>query len=140
MKIKNSSVRVRRITGILICLIALCGIVLQTGQAHADSTLAGYWKFDEASGSSAADSGANGNTGTLNGDAQFSNAQLAPTNYDNSNALLLDGNGDYVSVPDSPSLTFNGEMTAIAWVYWNGSNTAHDDNDVFDKSNGDTPN
>jgi hypothetical protein len=82
------------------------------------NVLAGYWNFDDGSGSSiAADSSPNGNTATLvnfpdttvewvtgriNGAVNFNPASV----------------NEYASIPDSPSLNFNSNLTftIAAWV------------------------
>ncbi|MBI2085405.1 MAG: LamG domain-containing protein [Candidatus Aenigmarchaeota archaeon] len=76
--------------------------------------MAGYWKFDEGSGTTASDNSGTAppNTGTL-------------TNMDTATvwvagksgrALKFDGVNDYVNVPDSASLTISGPITVSAWV------------------------
>jgi flagellin-like protein len=75
-----------------------------------DSTLVGYWKFDEGTGTTAADSSGNGNDGTLvNG----------PTWIDGKygKALTFDGVNDYVLVPKYGSNFFgSGPFTIEAWI------------------------
>jgi hypothetical protein len=77
----------------------------------------GYWKFDEGSGSTAADSAAAGyaNHGTLQGDTSWT-SDVAPTNFANPYALSFDGTGDYVEVPHNNSLNPVKELTLAAWV------------------------
>jgi hypothetical protein len=71
--------------------------------------LVAHWKFDEGSGSTAADSSGNGNTGTL------VNGPLWTTGMAGS-ALYLDGIDDSVTVADSTSLNLTGSFTLSAWV------------------------
>ncbi len=88
----------------LFCLVlVLCAV----GTASAE--LVGYWRFDEGGGTTAVDSSGSGNDGTLNGDPQWVEGQLA-------GALDFDGNGDYVEVPHSPSLSITDEITVAAWT------------------------
>jgi hypothetical protein len=70
----------------------------------------GYWKFDEGSGNTAFDETDNDNDGTING--------ASWTTGKSGNALNFDGNGDYVEVPASSSLDFNGatQYTFQAWI------------------------
>jgi len=72
--------------------------------------LIGYWKFDEASGSSAADSSANGNNGTLKSGVTWAAGKIG-------GALHFDGVDDHFEVPDSASLnTTTNEISITAWV------------------------
>lgn len=78
-------------------------------------TLANYGvahlKFDEASGTTAIDSTANGWTGTLVNGPTWSTGKTA-------NAVSLDGSNDYVSLPSG---VVNGQTTCTlsGWVYLN---------------------
>lgn len=75
------------------------------------SGLIGHWKFDEGSGTFAADGSGNGNHGTwVNGSAW--------TPGKSGSAASLDGVDDYVSVPASSSLDAPRTALTIAmWVY-----------------------
>lgn len=75
--------------------------------------LIAYYKFDEASGTSAADSTINSNNGTLQGTAIFSTGKIG-------NALNLPGNStSYVTVPDSTSFNESNGYTITGWYYLN---------------------
>lgn len=75
----------------------------------ATTGLVGYWKFDESSGTAAADSSGNGNTGALvNGPAFTSAGKLA-------GAITLNGSNQYVSVPNASSLNLN-HFTLASWI------------------------
>ena len=78
-------------------------------QATISSGLVAYWKFDEGSGTSVADSSGNGNTGTLTSGPVWT-AGIA------GNALYFDGIDDNVTVLDSNSLDLSGPFTLSAWV------------------------
>jgi len=71
------------------------------------SSLVGWWKFDEGSGTIAYDSSGNGNDGTIYG-AIWTTGQ-------NGSALQFDGVDDHVAIPDlyasSPSA-----LTVAAWI------------------------
>ncbi len=68
-----------------------------------------YWKFDEGSGSTAADSSGNGNNGTLVNGPVWTAGRVG-------NALYFDGIDDNVTVPDSASLHLSSAFTLSAWV------------------------
>ena len=87
--------------------VAILAIYLIANATNAD--LVGYWRLDEQSGKAATDLSGNGNNGILNGDATWqSSSDLVD------NALYLDGNNDYVSLP-APNLNTN-TMTISAWI------------------------
>ena len=74
------------------------------------SGLVGYWKLDEGSGTTAADSSGFGNTGTLyNG----------PTWVDgmHGKGLSFDGATNFVQVEDSASLDMTTQISIEGWVY-----------------------
>ncbi len=71
-----------------------------------------HYKFDEISGTTAADNSGNGNNGTVSGSAVFAAGHA-------SNAIALDGVNDFVSAPAGVVDDLNN-VTVSAWVYWNG--------------------
>ena len=75
----------------------------------APSNLVAYWKFDEGSGTTAADSSGNGNTGTLINGPLWTAGKAG-------NALYFDGIDDNVTVLDSASLHLSSAFTLSAWV------------------------
>ncbi|MCF7865321.1 MAG: peptidoglycan-binding protein [Candidatus Pacebacteria bacterium] len=133
---------VKFLPSILIISLAI-GFVLPAQKVRAAEDLVGYWKFNEGTGTTATDSSAYGNNGTLTGSGvTYSNVRVAPISASNPYSLLFDGtSGTGVSVPDNNSLDISSSLTAMAWIYWDG--TSAEDNVIFDKSNapgGDTPN
>jgi len=71
--------------------------------------LVGYWKFDEsATTSGAIDSSGNGNTGTF-----YSHASTTGGKFGNGGSF--DGNGDYIEVDDSASLSVDSQITISSW-------------------------
>jgi len=90
--------------------------------------LVGYWKFDETSGTVAADSSGQGNDGTLNNfQAPFGfNTDAAPTPYPDTGSLAFDGLGDSVSVPITPSLQ-TSLVTVAFWLKVPGLSSWNDD-------------
>jgi hypothetical protein len=75
--------------------------------------LVGYWKFNEGSGTSAADSSGNGSTGTL-----LNSPTWAPGV--SGNGLMFDGVDDYVEIPSSPiySTNYGGVNQSFSYSAW----------------------
>ncbi len=73
------------------------------------ATLAGYWRFDDGTGTVAADSSGQGNNGTLVAGPTWTTGIVG-------GAVKMDGVNDLVDVPDRPSLDFTGGITLSAWV------------------------
>jgi hypothetical protein len=80
---------------------------MATPVARAPGLVAGY-AFDAGSGTTAADSSGNSNTGEISG------AVWAPGRY--GDALRFDGNVAVVQVPASPSLNLTRAMTLSGWI------------------------
>lgn len=79
-------------------------------QAQVTSGLTGYWRFDEGSGTTAADD-VGGATGSLmNGATWTSSGKVG-------SALVLDGVNDYVDAGDIAAAENTTAMTFSAWVY-----------------------
>ena len=79
------------------------------------NALAGYWKFNEGTGTTAADSSGNENNGTIDG------ATWAAGKY--GNGLSFDGVDDYVSIP----LINYEEISISARFYENANDTTYAD-------------
>ncbi len=96
---------------VLISLIFNTFGTLGVSTASAATDLMAHWKFDETSGTTAADSSGNNNTGTLlNGPTWTTAGKL-------NGALNFDGTNDRVNVPHSTSLALNtNAATLAAWV------------------------
>ena len=92
---------------LLVSLVFL--IVCGVAAGASDPDLVGWWWFDEGSGTVAADSSEYGNHGTL-----MNGAGWAPGYF--RTALNLDGEDDYVEVPDNATLQADGDVTVMAWV------------------------
>lgn len=75
------------------------------------TNLVSYWKFDENTGTLAADS-VGTNTGTWNG----SGSHWTSSGKINA-AGVFDGSTDYVNVPNASSLNFTTAVSVSAWVY-----------------------
>jgi len=75
--------------------------------------LAGWWKFDEGSGTNTYNSAGSGYHGGT--------VSMASTNWvagKLGGALFFDGLNDYVRVPQSPAVITQGPFTLSAWVYY----------------------
>lgn len=85
--------------------------------------LSGYWQFDEAGGSIAADTSQSGNPGTL---ANMDSGTRAPSLSEAvfGNALEFDGVNDYVEIPDAEELDLSTSFTLSAWIYRIGNSSA----------------
>jgi len=80
------------------------------------SNLFGWWKFDEGSGTAAADSSGNGNTGTFSGTTPPSWVAGKVGPYAINNTVGIGGSGGYVSTPNTTSATHQ-DISWSAWVY-----------------------
>src|SRR3989338_5670085 len=90
------------------------GGTLTDYQVLIDEGEVGYWKMDETSGQSAADSSGLANTGTATG------TTIVAGQY--GSARSLNGSSDYIRVEDNSSLDFGtGNFTATGWIYVNSS-------------------
>ncbi len=103
------------ISVIIVCVSALGGLGIVTHIAHADitSNLLAYWKFDDGSGTIAADSSGNGYTGTLYNNPTWTTGEI-------NGALSFNGANQYVQTGNN--LTIGGtNFTVSAWI--KGTNT-----------------
>ncbi len=101
-------------------VVSRVALLVAVSVAVADAGLLAHWSFDEGSGLTVTDS-ANGNVGTFHEGATagvngptFSAG--VPAASIGGTSLLFDGTNDYVSVPDSPSVSPTGDITLAAWV------------------------
>jgi hypothetical protein len=101
--------KVKHITQICVLIAATMLFAMPSYAALVDGLVA-YWKLDETSGSTAYDSTANGNDGTINGNMTLGAAGQFGTAYG------FDGDGDYVyrAVSDFQSGVYAGAVTA--WI------------------------
>lgn len=101
-----------RSTALVILTVSLCFA------ASSRAATVGYWRFEEGSGTTAADSSASGNDGLLAGNAAFLSSVPYPriNGLPNVYSLSLDGSGDFVDIPDDPSLDLSGSFTIEAFV------------------------
>jgi len=90
----------------LACFVLVLGLFL-TSAAQAE--LVGWWRLDDGSGNTAADSSSYGNDGTLQGDPQWVTGIVG-------GALEFDGNGDYVDCGNDAIFDITEEITLAVWV------------------------
>ncbi|MCJ7777332.1 MAG: LamG domain-containing protein, partial [Sedimentisphaerales bacterium] len=94
----------------LICPISFIFVISLALTSSANAELIGWWKFDEGSGTIAADSSGNGHNGTINGGATWAAGQL-------DGALRFDGTDDYVNCGlININTAVTGGMTVCAWI------------------------
>jgi hypothetical protein len=80
---------------------------------------AGYWRFDEGSGTTAADASGNGNTGTFQGGVTWI------TDGRFGSAVRINGTDGVVVVPNAPGLNPTTAISITAWINaesWDGGN------------------
>jgi flagellin-like protein len=93
-----------------------------------DTSLFGYWNFDEGIGTTAADSSGKGNNGKFSGET-FNDGTLGSTPNSDDNdpsrvggkygkALSFNGVNNYVTIPDSTNLRLKQSWTLETWAYW----------------------
>lgn len=92
------------------------GVELNSGASQAqggsrlDSGLAGYWKLDDGSGTSATDASTNGNTGTLTNGPTWTTGQIG-------GAVNFDGTDDYIDLGTTKTYIDDGKpFTAAIWL------------------------
>lgn len=92
----------------------------KTGPAglDADPHLAGWWKFDDASGKTAGDSSKHGRNGTLEGGLSFEKDSV-PGRV--GKALKLDGGDGLVEITGYKGVTGTQPRTVAAWIKTGGS-------------------
>jgi len=78
-----------------------------------DPNLAGWWKFDEAAGKVAADSGGHKRDGVLQGGFSFDKSS-APGKA--GRAIQLDGKGSWIELKDYKGVTGTRPRTLAAWI------------------------
>ncbi len=83
-----------------------------SGNYASSANLVGWWRFEENTGTSIADSSTNSNTATLTNGPTFSTDVPFPSVY----ALDFDGTDDYVEVSDHDDLSFGNSSTDSAFT------------------------
>jgi hypothetical protein len=94
---------------ISLALLSLLGLIGTTALGDVNSGLVAWWRFEGNFNDSAGT-----NHGTPKGDAKI------VTDAGRGRVVELDGNGDYVEIPNSPSLNITGDKISMAaWVRFN---------------------
>jgi len=89
------------------------GAILNSPDLQIDALeqgLAGYWKLDDGSGTSATDASTNGNTGTLTNGPTWTTGQIG-------GAVSFDGTNDMIAITDSAVLDTGGVGSWCNWFY-----------------------
>jgi hypothetical protein len=102
----------------LLCLLAPSALAAPT-----TDSLLGYWKFDETSGTSAADSSGDGHTGTLTNGPTIS-TDVPTTTFTNVRSLSFDGTDDYADLGDTGARSGTAAFTISVWAKPTGGNTS----------------
>jgi tetratricopeptide (TPR) repeat protein len=76
---------------------------------QATGKLLGWWKMDEQSGQTAADSSGNGAAGLLKGNPKWTQGKLG-------GALEFDGDGDYIEIANESKFDVAGQLTIACWI------------------------
>ncbi len=104
-------------TGYVFVVTGGANEILSMGKKLADGLVDsdGNWKFEEGSGTTAADSSSNGNNGTIKGATWATGI--------NGGGLSFDGSNNYVSVP----VMNNEEISISSWFYKDVNDTTNAD-------------
>ena len=90
-------------------LVVVCFVLSFTSSAMAQTGPRAAWAFEEAAGTSAADSTGNGHTGALQGSPTWTTGRVG-------GALSFDGVNDRVEVADADDLDLTTSLTLSAWI------------------------
>jgi hypothetical protein len=90
----------------LVSFVLVLSLVLPNA---VEAELVGWWKFDEGSGTTAADSSGRGNNGTLEGSAGWDTGNFG-------NAVSLDGSS-WVEIPPTAWDTIEKNVTVAFWAF-----------------------
>jgi len=112
-KMAGSSDKVSKDGGDATALFELGSNIRLNPIDYGDTSLIGWWNFEEGSGSSAGDGSGNGRTGTLTNGPSWTSGKAG-------GGIGLDGSNDHVSVPDNAAWYFGTDPFTISmWVRWN---------------------
>ena len=119
--------------GLLTAAAALVAVMGFSGTAKAevffpfDTDLVAYWPFDDQNfpTEDAAPAGTETDDGSFNGGAAYQGGVDLPPVAPNTDALELDGSGDFVDASDSADLDQASSFTVAAWVKLAGDSQAN---------------
>jgi len=112
----------------LVSFVLGLGLTLASVADADDPSLVGWWKLDETSGLTVADSSIFGNDGILTG-GEWTNGIIG-------GALKFDGTDSYVSVPSSSSLQLTSALTIAGWIKANNWDSANEVDPLARKGEG----
>ncbi len=102
-------------------VMATVTLVAVGGSAAAAGDLVGYWNFDEATGTTAADASGNANHGTFVGSGATHSTVLPPTScFVNTHSVQFDGSGSHVEIADNATMD---PPSAISISFWMNPDT-----------------
>ena len=108
------------------CCIGSLFLALSLCDSAQANELIGHWKLDESSGSIAADSTTNGNSGTHTGAGiTQSTDKKASLSCSNQASLSLSGQGGYINIPDDMSINPQQSFTIALWLNPNSLSTGY---------------
>ncbi len=90
----------------------------------------GWWKFDETTGTTAADASAHDHPGMLGGDGAGEDIpvwkpdETAPTTMIDAGSVWFDGDNDWISVAPGPTISSQASFSLVAWVKWEKGKSA----------------
>jgi len=112
----------------LVSFVLGLGLVLTSVADADDPNLVGWWRLDETSGLTVADSSVFGNDGILTG-SEWTNGIVG-------GALEFDGTDGYVSVPSSSSLQLTSALTIAGWIKANSWDSGNEVDPIARKGEG----
>ena len=112
----------------LVSFVLGLGLALTSVADADDPSLVGWWKLDETSGLTAADSSLFGNDGILTS-GEWTNGVVG-------GALEFDGTDGYISVPSSSSLQLTSALTIAGWIKANSWDSGNDVDPIARKGEG----
>ena len=108
------------------CCIGSLFLALSLCDSAQANELIGHWKLDESSGSIAADSTTNGNSGAHTGAGiTQSTDSKASLSCSNQASLSLSGQGGYINIPDDVSINPQQSFTIALWLNPNSLTTGY---------------
>ncbi|MEA3226968.1 MAG: hypothetical protein U9Q07_13540, partial [Planctomycetota bacterium] len=92
-----------------VSVVLMLGLMMSGLAQAGDPSLVGWWKFDEGSGTSAADSSGRGNHGTLEGSAAWDAGNFG-------NGVYIEGSS-WIEIPPAAWDPIEKHVTVAFWAY-----------------------